>query len=150
MASRHEVEIPGLLSLEKAWDALDVILSARGENEVLGDAVLGRSGRKLGDDSSFGPPRILDAAQVERVSKALQKLPRDTVRKRYADLHGRSIQGDYGQKRCAPGDPDSVQLKVRKIQSGEISELEDLLVRVTDLYKGAADSGHAMMCVVVS
>jgi hypothetical protein len=34
--ARHEQPIPGLLDIGKAWDALDVMLSDRGKDALLG------------------------------------------------------------------------------------------------------------------
>jgi len=42
--ARHETEIPGLLDLGTAWNALDALLSEGGKDTILGDAVLARSG----------------------------------------------------------------------------------------------------------
>ena len=40
LEARHEPEIPGLLDLGTAWNALDTLLSEGGKDTVLGDAVL--------------------------------------------------------------------------------------------------------------
>jgi hypothetical protein len=63
--SRDEQPIPGLLDIGNAWDALDIMLSDRGKDALLGDAVLGRSGRKFGDGSA----RVLGRARVAEIAK---------------------------------------------------------------------------------
>ena len=46
-SSQDAEDIPGLLSLGEAWEALDLLLSERGKDALLGDAVLARKGQKL-------------------------------------------------------------------------------------------------------
>ena len=70
--ARHEQEIPGLLDLGTAWNALDALLSEGGKDTVLGDAVLARSGEPF--DSDFKSARLLAPARVAEIAKTLGAL----------------------------------------------------------------------------
>jgi hypothetical protein len=135
--SRHESEIPGLLDLGNAWDALDLLLSDRGRDEVLGDAILARKGQKLRAKGAHGPPRVLAPARVRQISAALAKLPPDIVRTRYPSLQGKEIHGKYGQEGA------------QAVQERELAELEAALRSVVDLYARAAIEGHSLMSAIV-
>lgn len=136
-ASRHDSDIPGLLDLGKAWEALDVLLSDGGRDAVLSDAVLARKGQKLDAEGPYGPPRVLAPARVRQISAALEKLPADFLRHRYPLLQGRKVQGGYGEK------PSAAQ------QARELTELEALLREIVALYAEAAEAGHSMMAAIV-
>jgi hypothetical protein len=140
--ARLDSEIPGLLDLGETWDALDYLLSERGVNVVLGDAILARRGVTFGpalgagaQDGSGTKARILSIDQVREVNDALKRLPDAHISSRYADLRGRDIQGGYG---ASPEDA-----------AEEIEELEEALDDVKDLFQRAADQGHAMLSVLV-
>ncbi|MFL5350015.1 MAG: DUF1877 family protein [Hyalangium sp.] len=128
--SRHESEIPGLLDLGKTWDALDFLLSDRGRDELLGDAILARKGQKLRAKGAHGPPRVLAPARVRQISAALAKLPPDFLKTRYPSLQGKEIHGNYGQEKQLP-------------------QLEAVLRSVVDLYARAAIEGHSVMSAIV-
>jgi hypothetical protein len=70
--ARHETEIPGLLDLGSAWNALDVLLSDGGKDSVLGDAVLARSGEPF--DSDFRSARLLVPGRVAEIAKKLESM----------------------------------------------------------------------------
>ena len=133
--SRHESEIPGLLDLGKTWDALDFLLSDRGREELLGDAILARKGQKLRAKGAHGPPRVLAPARVRQISAALAKLPPDLLKTRYPSLQGQELHGKYGQ------DPAT--------QARELTQLETMLRAVVDLYARAAIEGHSVMSAIV-
>ncbi len=133
--SRHESEIPGLLDLGNAWDALDFLLSDRGRDELLGDAILARKGQRLRAKGAHGPPRVLAPARVRQISAALAKLPPDVLEARYSSLQGKEIHGKYGQ--------------VQATQARELAELEAVLRAVVDLYARAAIEGHSVMSAIV-
>jgi len=61
--------IPGLVEIGSAWDALDVLLSDRGTDAILGDAVLARTGKAL--ESSFEIARLIGPARVAEVARKL-------------------------------------------------------------------------------
>jgi hypothetical protein len=132
--SRHE-EIPGLLDLGNTWDALDLLLSERGRDELLGDSILARKGQKLRAKGAYAPPRVLTPARVRQVSAALAKLPPDFLKSRYASLQGKEIHGKYGQDQAS--------------QAAELEELEPVLRAVVDLFARAAIEGHSVMSAIV-
>ena len=135
MDARLEVEVPGLLDVSDKWDALDYLLSDRGREPVLGDAILARSGRVIGKDTGHGKARILTAVRVVEISAALAKLPRDVVRIRFPSLKGKEIHGDYGQERIG--------------EERQIVEVGRALTRVSSLYDRAATAGHGMLAALV-
>jgi hypothetical protein len=146
LAARRETEIPGLLDIGKAWDALDVILSDRGRQDpLLGDALLGRSGREL----PTGNARLLDPGRVRELAAALAQLPDQLVRDRYSSLFGRDVHGEFGQETCEPNELKFIREKVGEIQDREIAALQATLDQIAELYEKAAGAGHAMMLVVV-
>jgi hypothetical protein len=133
LESRHESDIPGLLDLGNAWDALDRILSEGGKEPLMADAILARKGQKMKAQGAYGPPRVLAPARVRQISTALAHLPADLVSSRYPSLQGQEVHGRYGQGQ----------------QASEVAELEELLRSVVDLYANAAREGHSMMSVIV-
>lgn len=74
------------IDLGKTWDGLHVVLTGKvfgtAERSILGRSLAG--GRPVGADRSYGPACLLAPAEVKKVSKALTKLPRRTVRARSA------------------------------------------------------------------
>ena len=130
LAARRETEIPGLLDIGKTWEALDLLISDRGKEAVLKDAVLARTGRKLRAAAGFGPARLLDPKRVVEVSGALARLPPGLVKEGYPRLYGKNVHGDYGQEIAAPDDVKFLREKVRQKQDREIAELESTLARM--------------------
>jgi hypothetical protein len=149
LAARRETEIPGLLDIGKTWEALDLLISDRGKEPVLKDAVLGRTGRKLRAAAGFGPARLLDPKRVAEVAVALARLPPGLVKEGYPRLYGKSIHGNYGQEIAAPDDVKFLREKVKQTHEREVAELESTLSRIKALYVRAAEAGHSMMSVVV-
>ena len=90
--ARLETEIPGLLDLGTAWNALDALLSDGGKDAVLGDAVLARSGEPF--DSDFKSARLLTPARVAEIAKKLEALKPATVLGR----HHRRRRGARGAR----------------------------------------------------
>lgn len=127
---RDDEEIPGLLDLGKGWDALDIILSDRGKDAVLGDALIGRSGKKLYPD---GPDsiRLLGAERVAEISKQLGALGTSVVRDRFGTLAGKNVVGKLGK------DPEDAK------------GLEHYLAKVITLYSEAAQQKHSMLCIII-
>jgi hypothetical protein len=134
LEARHDTEIPGLLDLGVTWDALDVIFSDRGKDEVLGDAVLGRSGRPLEVEGSFQSARVLDAKRVAEIAKKLEGLASAHIKDRYPSLAAAKVHGKLG------ADPDDE----------EREGLEIIAKRVVALYKDAAKQNHQMLVMIVS
>lgn len=128
--ARDETAIPGLLDIGSAWDALDVLLSDRGKEAVLGDTVLARSGKEL-DGHSFESCRLLPPVRVAEIAAALAGLPKKLVAERYRVLASKAVHGDLGN------DED------------EIEGLELILRRVIALYQDAAKQKHSMLVLRV-
>lgn len=70
--ARHDQEIPGLLDLGTAWNALDALLSEGGKDTILGDAVLARSGEPF--DTDFKSARLLVPTRVAEIAKTIGAL----------------------------------------------------------------------------
>jgi hypothetical protein len=127
--AREEQKIPGLLDLGNAWDALDFMLSERGKDALLGDAVLGRSGRKFGDGSA----RVLGPARVAEIAKRLDTLDPAHVDSRYPALAAAKAHANVG------AEPDDE----------ERDALQLLLSRIVALYKDAAHQQHSMLLLLL-
>jgi hypothetical protein len=84
--ARHEDAIPGLLDLKTLWEPLDMIVSGRGRDEVLGDALLARTGKNLSVDTAFEQARVLSPQRVAEVAAKLAALPVATLRERATQL----------------------------------------------------------------
>lgn len=153
IGARHQERIPGLLELDKAWDALDAILG-EDEDPLLGDAVLARTGSPFGSDMSFGPARLLEPDRVKAIAEALEKLPGELVEDRYALLGARTTHGGYGPKVRSPGPTEyAEELEALDLeQDDEVAEREELtarLERITAFYREAAQRGDAVIAIVV-
>ncbi|HUJ61922.1 MAG TPA: DUF1877 family protein [Kofleriaceae bacterium] len=131
LEARHDTQIPGLLDLGKAWDALDVLLSVRGKDALLGDAVLARTGEELDADGDWDHARVLAPARVAEIATRLAALPPTVVSERYATLAGMQVHGGLGK------DP------------GEIEALELILRRLVALYQDAARQKHSMLALMI-
>ncbi len=156
LAARTRERIPGLLDLGKTWHALDVITSDEGEDAVLGDAILGRSGRAFGPELSFGRGKLLAPARVGEISKALAALGDDPVRERYETLRGRGVHGGYGPKSGlvtmeAEYDRELAALGIADDDEEEVEKLElaQRLEAVVTFYRDAAARGDSVLVVVV-
>jgi hypothetical protein len=134
LEARHETAIPGLLDLGVTWDALDVIFSDRGKDAVLGDAILGRSGRKLELEGSFQSARVLGPARVTEVAKKLESLGAGHIKDRYPALAAAKVHGKLGAK------PDDE----------EREGLEIIAKQLVALYKDAAKQQHSMLLMIVT
>jgi hypothetical protein len=149
LAARVDTDIPGLLDIGQTWEALDFIVSERGKEPVLRDAVLARTGREMRAAGAYGPARLLPAARVGEVAAALSALPSDVVRRRYPRLARMAVHGGYGRELASTDDVKFIRDKVRETQDREIAELETALSRVRRLYAQAATAGHALLSVIV-
>lgn len=148
LAARHEGTVPGLVDLDKTWDALDQLLSRRGKDAVLGDAVVARTGAKMRAKAGIGNARLLEHARVVEIAAALAKLPDDVVVDRYDELFGKQVHGDFGQERVAPGDSKWLREKVTESRKAEIATLTTAASALRKLYADAAEAGHAVMSIV--
>jgi hypothetical protein len=84
--ARHEDAIPGLLDLKTFWETLDMIMSGRGRDEILGDALLARSGKNLSVDNAFEQARVLSPQRVAEVAAKLAELSTATFKERAQQL----------------------------------------------------------------
>ena len=132
LEARHETQIPGLLDVGSAWDALDVIVSERGKDGLLGDVILGRTGRELDIDGDFESARLLVPARVAEVATKLEALAASHVKDRYGSLAAAKAHGNVGAK------PDDE----------ERDALEMLFRQIVALYKDAAKQKQSMLLVI--
>jgi len=119
--ARHEDQIPGLLDLGTHWETLDMLISGRGREDVLGDALLARSGKQLSVDTAFEQARVLSPQRVAEVAEKLAGLTIPTFRDRAAQLN----------------------------KAKQLPELEQLFLKVVALYADAAKSKQSMLCLLV-
>ena len=128
--ARHEEPIPGLLDLATHWETLDMLLSGRGRDEVLGDVFLARSGKKLNVDTAFEQARVLSPQRVSEIAAKLGEVPKTLVAERYKQL----------AEAKAPGKPANAKL---------LGELETLFGKVCALYTDAAKTKQSMLAILV-
>jgi hypothetical protein len=119
--ARHEDAIPGLLDLKTHWEALDTIISGKGREQVLGDALLARSGKPLSVDNAFEQARVLTPQRVAEVAKGLASLSVSAFRERAKEL-------------AKPKD---------------LEALVDLYEQVLELYADAMQNKQSMLCLLV-
>lgn len=143
-----DLDIPGLLDLGTTWDALDLLLSERGEHPLLGDAILARTGQCLPPAGCGRHPRVLDPDRVARITTALAEVPEDLIPIRYPDLFGRNVQGNYGQSLCAPDAPEDSRTRMQRDRIMETAELDAMFRAVWNLYDRASRDRHGMLSLV--
>jgi hypothetical protein len=132
LASRHDPDIPGLLNLGRAWDALDVVLSGRGASgEALDDVVLGRSGQVLPVGEST---TVLGAGRVAQIADALSALTPDEVTERLNLLDRHETHAHFGHDPATRDDDREV--------------LVELLEKIVSLYQDAARERCGMLCAL--
>lgn len=148
LAARREGVVPGLLDLGNTWDALDRLLCRRTVGSLLGDAVVARSGQKMRVRAAFGAARLLEAARVAEIAEALATLPEDLIARRYDELFGKEVHGNFGQERGAPGDTKWLREKVEQARNAELETLGQSYLGLRVLYAETAKAGHAMMSIV--
>jgi hypothetical protein len=128
--ARHEEPIPGLLDLKTHWETLDTILSGRGRDETLGDALLARTGKRLDVDTAFEQARVLSPQRVAEISTKLAEVPSTLVSERFKQL----------AEAKSPGKPANAK---------QLAELEDLFAKIVALYAEAAKSKQSMLALLV-
>lgn len=148
IAARHEDEIPGLFDLDKTWHALDLLLGT-GDDGLLADAVLARSGSKMRSPSNL-KARLLAPPRVAQVAKALGVLGPTLIKDNYGSLYGKDVHANYGQEICGPNETAYIRKNVERIQTQQIRELEMALAGVTALYASAVASKQSMLSVIIS
>ncbi|MBX7190776.1 MAG: YfbM family protein [Sandaracinaceae bacterium] len=140
------------LRLDKAWDALEVLLTGgRGVPGGIGDAVTGRGGRACEPHGAFGPSRCLSRARIEAIAEALVSLDEATIRARLPLLATLEVHGAYG-RRPPDIDPAVEQLLREEGFGGDEDMLEDehhhlaeLVAELTDFYREARDEGDEVI-----
>ena len=147
--ARREERVPGLLDLGKAWHALDVMLGGESD-DVLGDAVLARSGTKFGPSMSYGPVRLLSAGRVAMICDALAALPDELAFERYERLRGQDVHGRYGPK--DEQGPAEYAEELAALEDDEERDEKEELARyfeaLREIYREAKERGEAVLSIV--
>ena len=119
--ARHEDAIPGLLDLKTYWETLDMIMSGRGRDEILGDALLARTGKNLEVDNAFEQAKLLSPQRVAEVAAKLGELTTATLKERAQQLG----------------------------KTKETDQLLALFKQVVALYAEAAKSKQSMLAILI-
>ena len=146
LEARLDTDIPGLLDLGDTWHALDILLGD-GKDETLGDALVGRTGRKI--KAGGAKARLLEPPRVAAIAKALGELPENVVQERYTQLYGKTVHGGYGQDLVSPDDKKWLRGQIEKRHITEIAKLTEALASAIDLYEEAAEKKYSMMSVII-
>lgn len=128
--ARHEESIPGLLDLKTHWELLDMLLSGRGRDGLLGDVFLARTGKNLDVDTAFEQARVLSPQRVAEVAQKLADLPPGLVGERF---------GQFSEAK-APGKAPNAEQR---------ADLEALFAEVCALYRDAAAAKQSMLAILV-
>lgn len=128
--ARHEDEIPGLLDMQTHWETLDMLVSGKGRDPLLGDAFLARTGKPLSVDTAFEQALVLGPDRVAEVAAKLAETPVTVVRERYKQL----------EEAKNPGKP---------VNPKKAAEIELLYEEIVDLYAEAAKQKQSMLAVLV-
>jgi Domain of unknown function (DUF1877) len=115
------------LSLEKSWHSLHYLLTGTsGESDsVLGKAILG--GQEIGADVGYGPARYLEAPQVREIAKALKKMSKEDLTRRF------DLKAMLAAKIYACHDESELELA------------QHYFAQVAEYYDEAAKRGDAML-----
>jgi hypothetical protein len=150
LSARHEGKVPGLLDLDKTWEALDRVLSKKGKSvdPLMGDVILARTGVKSKARAGFGNARILEPKRVAEIAAALDKLEdlMSLVEDRYDELAG--AHGGWGEHRAAKGDSKWLREKAKEGRATEVKTLVEMLDAVISLYAEAAQAEQSMLSIV--
>lgn len=128
--ARHDEPIPGLLDLRTHWETLDTLVSGRGRDEVLGDAFLARTGKRMSGETAFEQVKILTPQRVTEVAQKLGEVPKTLIAERFKQL----------AEAKSPGKP---------VNEKALAELEALFAKVVALYTEAAKSKQSMLALLV-
>jgi hypothetical protein len=126
--ARHEEPIPGLLDLGTTWETLDMLLSGRGRDEMLGDVLLARTGKRLNVDTAFEQARVLSPQRVAEIAQKLAEVPPTLIAERLQQL---------------------ADAKGKAPNAKAIAGLEDLFAKVVALYAEAATAKQSMLSILV-
>ena len=145
--------VPGLLNLDKSWDALDKIIAhgAKKKNAAR-DAILAHGGTEFGQSLGFDIPRVLEVKQVKAVAKALADLPDEFIKENYSALEELNVHGEFGRRRAGALNDYQEELDALGL-ADEVPEdlvyLSDVFARVVKFYRGAAEREEAVIALVV-
>ena len=128
--ARHDEPIPGLLDLQTHWEAFDTLLSGRGRDEILGDALLARTGKRFNAGDAFEQAKLLSPQRVAEVSAKLSAFPKDTILERFKQL----------AEAKSPGKPANPKA---------LATLEQLFDKLVALYADAAKNKQSMLCLLL-
>ncbi len=122
------------LELGKTWDALHLLLTGTqyGGDGPLANAVLALEGQEVGEDSGYGPARLLSPKQVADVAAALESFGVSNLRARHTSglVARSSTHGGYGE-------------------AEDLEELEEAFEQLLALYQQAAQAKAGMLQAVV-
>ena len=128
--ARHEEPIPGLLDLQTHWETLDTLISGRGRDEVLGDALLARTGKRFNAGDAFEQAKLLSPQRVAEVSTKLAAFSKETVLERFKQL----------MEAKSPGKP---------VPPKAVAQLEDLYGKIVALYADAAKNKQSILALLL-
>jgi hypothetical protein len=109
------------------------MLSERGKDPVLGDAIMGRTARELDMEGDYESARVIEAKRVAEIARKLEALDAGHVRDKYPTLAAAKVHGKLG------AEPDDE----------EREGLEIIVKRVIALYKDAAKQQHQMLVMII-
>jgi uncharacterized protein DUF1877 len=115
------------LTLEKSWHSLHYLLtgSTLETNSTLGKTILG--GKEIGPDIGYGPARYLEPLEVKEVAKALKKVSKDDLARRF-DLKAMVTAKVYACR-----------------DEGELKLAQHYFAQLVNYYAQAAERGGAML-----
>lgn len=128
--ARHDEPIPGLLDLKTHWETLDLLLSGRGRDELLGDVLLARTGKRFDAGDAFEQAKLLSPPRVAEVAAKLAEFPKDTLIERFKQLAEAKTPGK-------PANPKAV------------AELDALFDKIVVLYADAAKNKQSILSILV-
>jgi len=138
--ARHEEPIPGLLDLGTAWETLDMLLSGRGRDELLGDVLLARTGKRFEAGDAFEASRV---PSPQRVAQAPAQ-PAATH-----SAIGRIRQGPRGSCTASSPTPSTDWARANAGNARALPATEPLYEKVVAAFPGAAKSKQSMLSVLV-
>ena len=137
------------LRLDKAWDALEVLLTGgRGVAGGIGDAVTGKGGTACPPLGAYGPSKRLSASRVEVIARSLASIDEETLRARVPLLSELDVHGSFGG--ATEVDPAIAQLLREEgfddeTDAEEIAWLLELVERLAGFYREAHEEGEEVI-----
>jgi Domain of unknown function (DUF1877) len=128
--ARHDEPIPGLLDLKTHWETLDLLLSGRGREEILGDALLARTGKRFDAGDAFEQAKVLSPGRVAEIAAKLADVPKDLVAERFKQLAEAKTPGKAASTKA-------------------VAEMDALFGKIVELYAEAAKAKQSMLALLV-